>query len=191
MRQLPVINAVKIPSLLTCFALCLISTNSAPAKAIESHSEGQPNSAQAAVVGRCSPLRTKYIASNSTDLQTFSMEYVNAPQASVAFKQHARGCVIAFFSAVVFGPGVRAVARQVVVRAVLVGTGTDVVGTPTDVLLSGDDDENFNGRFARAHSMIFVFPEVNGGSYRLAVQWKTPGGETIFMHQHSLIVRHQ
>ena len=150
-----------------------------------------PKAVETPILGSCDPGRPRYVASTSSDLQTSSMAYAAAPQSSVGFQQQADGCVIVYFSGVVFAPGARAVARRILLRAVLEGAGTELVATPSDVQLSGDDDENFNGLGARAHSMIFVFPAVNAGHYRVAVQWKTPDGNTVHLHQHSLFVRHQ
>src|SRR5687767_4821457 len=149
-----------------------------------------PKAMETPILGSCDPGRTRHVASKSTDLQTSSMDYVAAPQSSVGFQQQADGCVIVYFSGVVFAPGARAVARRILLRAVLEGAGAELIATPSDVQLSGDDDENFNGVGARAHSMIFVFPAVNAGHYRATVQWKTPDGNTVHLHQHSLFVRH-
>ncbi len=175
-------------------ALGLVAMSASASSPMQSGIPAQqvvPKAGETPVLGSCDPGRTKYIASNSTDLQTSSMDYVAAPQSSVGFQQQADGCVVVYFSGVVFAPGARAVARRILLRAVIEGAGTELIATPGDVQLSGDDDENFNGRWARAHSMIFVFPAVNAGHYRVAVQWRAPDGNTVHLHQHSLFVRHQ
>jgi|RhiMethySRZTD1v2_1073278.scaffolds.fasta_scaffold243907_2 hypothetical protein len=148
-----------------------------------------PKAAEVPVAGSCSPRQTSYIATDSTDLLTDSQEYVNAPQASVRFQQRTNGCVIVHFTGVVFTSGVEASAPRILVRAVL--EGTNLVATPTDVSLSGDDDEDFDGHWARAHAMIFVFPSVTAGRYKASVQWKSPDGQAVFMHQHTVFIRHQ
>src|SRR5688500_7626318 len=66
-----------------------------------------PEAVETPLLGSCDPGRTRYVASNSTDLQTSSMDYVAAPQSSVGFQQQADGCVIVYFSGVVFAPGAR------------------------------------------------------------------------------------
>jgi hypothetical protein len=148
-----------------------------------------PKAAVAPVVGSCSPQMIDYTATDSTGLITDSLEYVNAPQASVRFVQRTNGCVIVHFTGVVFTSGIEASAPQILVRAVLEETGQ--VATPTDVSLSGDDDEDFDGNSPRAHAMIFVFPSVSPGGYKASVQWKSPDGQGVFMHQHTVFIRHQ
>ena len=175
-------------------ALALLAMSASASSPTQSGIPAQhvvPKAVETPVLGSCDSGRIRYIASNSTDLQTSSMDYVAAPQSSVGFQQQADGCVIVYFSGVVFAPGARAVARRILLRAVVEGAGTELIATPSDVSLSGDDDENFNGLGARAHSMIFVFPAVNAGHYRVTVQWRTPDGNTVHLHQHSLFVRHQ
>jgi hypothetical protein len=171
-----------LPSLFAA-ALGLLVTGIAAAQT------AAPKAAEVPVVGSCSPGMTDYTATDSTGLITDSLEYVNAPQASVRFQQRTNGCVIVHFTGVVFTSGVEASAPRILVRAVLEETGQ--VATPTDVSLSGDDDEDFDGNAPRAHAMIFVFPSVSPGRYKASVQWQSPDGQGVFMHQHTVLVRHQ
>ena len=172
-------------ALAAVWAFCLVASGGAQADG------GVPGERVIApsVVGGCQPTRMHFIATNSTEQQTTSTEYVNMPQAGVGFTQHERGCVIVQFAGVVFANSVGDIAHRIMVRAVL--EGTNRVATPRNVQLSGDDDEENDGRWARAHGMNFVFPDVPEGEYRVQMQWRSPQGGTIYVHQHTVLVQHE
>ncbi len=151
--------------------------------------EIEPKARQTPVVGACEPTRIRYIATNSTDQQTKSTEYVHVPQGSVQFEQHADGCVIVHFAGVVLARTFFDEPQRIVIRAIL--EDTNMVAVPRNVQLSGDDDEEGDGRWARAHSMFFVFPNVPAGTHRMTLQWKSPEGGLVFMHQHTVLVHHE
>ena len=141
------------------------------------------------VTGGCRATKVKFLVSDSQGLNTSSAEYVPAPQTAVNFQKQTEGCVVLHFAGVVCAPGVRAVARRIQIRAVLQGTGA--VAVPTDVQISGDDDIDFDDRWARARAMIFVFPNVAPGQYKAVIEWKSLTGHAVFLHQHSVLVRYE
>jgi len=151
--------------------------------------EIEPKAVQTPVIGSCQPTRIRYVATNSTDLQTNSTEYVTVPQASVRFEQRAGGCVIVHFAGVVLARTFFDEPQRIVIRAIL--EDANMTAVPRNVQLSGDDDEEGDGRWARAHSMFFVFPNVPAGSHKMTLQWRSPEGGLIFMHQHTVLVHHE
>jgi hypothetical protein len=164
------------------------------AAAAQSHSglgahDAMPRSVEPAVIGSCAPARINFIATNTTDRKTRSAEFVNVPQASVSFNQRADGCVVVHFSAVVLARTIFDQPQRIVIRAVL--DEGQKIAVPRDVQLSGDDDEEGDGRWARAHSMFFVFPEVPSGIHKMNLQWKSPEGGDVFIHQHTVLVHHE
>lgn len=165
-----------------------VSQTQAPRSGIPAQ-EAEPKAVQTPVVGSCKPTNIRFIATNSTDLQTRSPDFVNIPQASVQFNQHTDGCVIVHFAGVVLARTFSDEPQRIIIRAILEDTNTAAV--PRNVQLSGDDDEEGDGRWARAHSMFFVFPNVPAGSHRMLLQWKSPEGGFVFMHQHTVLVHHE
>jgi hypothetical protein len=145
----------------------------------------EPQATVAPVLGTCAPTKISYIASNSTDTSTTSSSYVALPQAGRSITQAAAGCIVVRFSGVVFAPSA---GRLILLRAVLDGA---TVSVPTNVQLSGDDDEDNDARWARAHSFEFVFPSVSAGNHTVQIEWRTPTGQQVFVHQRTLTIHHR
>jgi hypothetical protein len=66
-----------------------------------------------------------------------------------------------------------------------------IVAVPLETQFSGDDDEDANGRWARTHSMSFVYPNVSAGSHAIRMQFRSFGGATVFIHRHTTLVEHR
>jgi hypothetical protein len=187
-------------SISTCvigvLGVCLLPTVAA--------TEPQPKATvETPVTGSCAPVKIEYLATNTIDLRTDSKEYVKVPQGSLVFSQRVRGCVIVQFAAVVFAGDVDDAKQRILIRAII--EDTNLIAVPRNVSLSGDDDEEGEGeeeptaaeeegggdhRWPRAHSMNFVFPNVPPGLYRMTLQWKSPLGGDVFMHQHTVLLHH-
>jgi len=168
--------------------------------------EPQPKATiETPVSGSCAPVKIEYLATNTIDLRTDSKEYVKVPQGSLVFNQRVRGCVIVQFAAVVFAGDVDDAKQRILIRAIL--EDMNLIAVPRNVSLSGDDDEESeeeespaaaeeeeegggDHRWPRAHAMNFVFPNVPPGPHRMTLQWKSPLGGDIFMHQHTVLLHH-
>ena len=181
------VSGTRLVAVLAGLLIAMQAVAAAPAQT--GISDGAPKLVEEPVTGVCRATKVKFLASDSQELNTSSAEYVPAPQTAVNFQKQTEGCVVLHFAGVVFAPGVRAVARRIQIRAVLQGTGA--VAVPSDVQFSGDDDIDFDNRWARARSMIFVFPGVAPGHYKAVIEWKSLTGHAVFLHQHSVLVRYE
>jgi hypothetical protein len=160
--------------------------------------EPQPKATiETPVTGSCAPVKIEYLATNTIDLRTDSKEYIKVPQGSLVFSQRVRGCVIVQFAAVVFAGNVDEAKQKILIRAII--EDTNLIAVPRNVTLSGDDDEDEteeegeeggDHRWPRGHAMNFVFPNVPPGLYRMTLQWKSPLGGDVFMHQHTVLLHH-
>jgi hypothetical protein len=109
---------------------------------------------------------------------------VDVPDMSITYTQGKTGCVLASFSAFTFAPG----DALLFVQAILDGA---TVAAPGEVQLSGDDDEEGDGHWARSHSFTFAFPSVSAGSHTIKVQFRSFDGKIVFVHKRSLAVSHK
>ncbi len=116
---------------------------------------------------------------------TTSTSPVDVPGMSVDFIAKGKGgCAKVEFSAMVFAN----MGELLEVQAVLDGT---TVCPPGLIQLSGDDDEDANGKWARSHAFNFLCPNLAPGPHNIKIQWLSFGGVTVFMHQRSLFVHHK
>ena len=63
--------------------------------------------------------------------------------------------------------------------------------TPGDVQFSGDDDENGNGKRARARASNFVGTKVRPGTHTIKLQWRSSFRDQIFTHKRSMSVQYK
>jgi hypothetical protein len=62
--------------------------------------------------------------------------------------------------------------------------------SPSSSQLSGDDDENNDGKWARDHSTQFVFGPVSGGTHTVSMLWSSFFGGSVFNHTMTMVVYH-
>jgi hypothetical protein len=63
---------------------------------------------------------------------------------------------------------------------------------PNEPQWSGDDDENANGEWARAHAANFYLSGVAPGTHTVSVQWKVlSSANQAFAHWRSISVQHK
>ena len=130
-------------------------------------------------LSKCKTGKAEVVASNDTNLSTTSSTFV--PLMSTTFKT-AKGCVIVNVSGYSFATG----GELLDLTASLDGS----TGLPSYTQFSGDDDENANSEWARAHSAQFMFLADHGGTHTVTVWWLSLFGGTVFMHQPSMTVFH-
>ena len=116
---------------------------------------------------------------------TTSTTFVDVPGMSVDFTigGQVRSCLKIEYSAVAFAPD----DELMFVRALLDGA---VAGSPSEVQLSGDDDEDVNGHWARSHAFNFAFANVAPGAHTIEIQWRSEFGGTVATHRRSVFVHH-
>jgi hypothetical protein len=142
---------------------------------------------QAAETGECNAQRVSFTASTLTNSATTSTSFVDVPEGSVSFTQHGTSsdCVVVYFTAQSFAPASRGL---LMVRAVLDG-GT--VLSPGQQQFSGDDDEDFDGRWARSHAFSWAVNNVAPGAHKIQIQFRSFYGDKVFVHQHTTTVHHR
>lgn len=144
-------------------------------------------STTAPVSGHCvSMTAIDFQSDNSLNASTTSSNFVNVPNALISFTQGGagNGCVIVTFNADAWAPS----GRLLQVRTLLDGA---VVAQPGLMQLSGDDDENNNGKWSRAHSATFILPSVAPGAHTIAVQYASGNsGFRVYLYKHSTVIQH-
>lgn len=130
-------------------------------------------------LSKCKTGKAEVVASNDTGLSTTSESFV--PLMSTTFKA-AKGCVIVNVSGYSFATN----GELIWLTATLDGA----TQLPSYTQFSGDDDENANVEWARAHSAQFMFFADHGGTHNVTVWWLSFFGGTVFMHQPSMTVFH-
>jgi hypothetical protein len=142
---------------------------------------------KAAVTGECNVQRVSFTTSTDTNGDTRSTSFVNVPEAKVSFTQHGTNpdCIIVSFTAQSFAPANRGL---LMVRAVLDGS---TVLEPGQQQLSGDDDEDFDGRWARSHGFTWAVNNVSPGSHEIQIEFRSFYGDRVFIHQHTTTVQHR
>lgn len=141
---------------------------------------------EAAAIGRCVTQRTTIKTNPEGDqVSTSATVFGNVPRSGLTFTQGgtAPSCVIVRFSAVTFAPEKRVLDVRVLVDG--------RVAQPGPVLFSGDDDEDFDGRWARAHSFEFFVPNVAPGQRNVRVQARSFTGGPVFLNARSTVVQHR
>ncbi len=141
---------------------------------------------EAAATGVCATQRTTIKTNPESDLvQTSSTGFVNIPRSGLNFTQGgaASSCVIIRFSAIAFAPE----KRVMDVRVLLDGR----LAQPGVVLISGDDDEDFDGRWARSRSFEFFVPNVAPGRHSVRVQWRSFTGGPVYVNSRATVVQHR
>lgn len=154
---------------------------------------GLPGDVQAettapALAGSCTITRVNFVTKETLATTTSSAAYTNIPELTVPFTMAGttRSCVKVEFAAMVFAgnqPG-----NLMRVRARLDGV---TIGSPTDVQLTGDDDEDNDGRWARSHAMNFAFNNVAPGPHTISIQFQSFSGGPVFVHKASVFVHHR
>lgn len=143
---------------------------------------------QAVVSGGCTDVtKINYKSDDSIDHFTFSTSFVNVPNSGVSFNQGGTGsgCVIVTFSAETFTEpnGVMQVRARL---------DDSVTAAPGVVQFSGDDDEDFDGRWARSRAFTFIFPSVMPGSHSVRVQFRSVDFfREVVIHKHTVVVQHR
>ncbi|MGQ0484159.1 MAG: hypothetical protein ACT4SY_02225 [Hyphomicrobiales bacterium] len=143
---------------------------------------------QAVVSGACTDLtKANFISDDSINKSTSSNNFVNVPNAGVSFNQGGtgNGCVIVTFTAEAFAR----VSRLLQIRARL---ENGAIAAPGVVQLSGDDDEDRDGDWARAHAFTFIFPSVAPGAHTVRMQFRSVFFfEPVTIHKHTVVVQHR
>ena len=143
---------------------------------------------QAVVTGACTDMtKVNYKSDNSINKSTSSTSFVNVPNTGVSFTQGgaSSGCVIVTFTAEAFAPG----SRLLQIRARL---DDSVTAAPGNVQLSGDDDEDGDGRWARSQAFAFIFTSVAPGSHFVRMQFRSPDVfGSVLIHKHTVVVQHR
>jgi len=124
------------------------------------------------------------VATDGLD-NTTSLSFVDVPDMSVDFVAKGNdGCALVEYSASTFADA----GNVVYVRALLDGT---TVCAPDALQLSGDDDENGDGKWSRSHAFNFVCTGLIAGDHNIKIQWMGFTGGVIYVHQRSLFVHHK
>ncbi len=143
---------------------------------------------RAVVSGACTGVtEMKYKSDDTINKTTSSSSFVNLPNGDVTFTQGGigNGCVIVTFTA----EGFARLNRRVDVRARL---DNAVIAAPRTVWFSGDDDEDADGAWARAHAFTFIFPSVAPGAHTVRMQFRSGRfSEPVFIHKHTVVVQHR
>ena len=138
-----------------------------------------------ALSGGCTITKVRFVTREITS-STINLSYVNIAETSVSFTMGGTtpSCVTVEFAAMAWAPS----NGNLEVRAILDG---NLVGSPRDVQLSGDDDEDNDGRWARSHAMNFAFNDVRPGPHTITIQFRSATGSRVFVGKASTFVHHR
>ena len=127
-------------------------------------------SAQVALTFHCPGLANVETRVGTSLITTSSEFFVVIPDTTISFVQHGTspGCAIVSYSADAFG-GSQFGKNPTVVRPILDSSPSAV---PNPATLTEDDDEDADGLSFRAHSIDFVFSDVEPGTHTISMQWK-------------------
>jgi hypothetical protein len=152
----------------------------------EGASASNPDAPQVTAVN-CTPTpKVSFAVTNGTEVvSTTSTSFVDLPGMSVTFNVPGAAvtCLKVDLAAMTFA----AAGAELLFMRVLVD-GNEIL--PGPIQWSGDDDENANGRWARAHAASFyttVFP----GVHNVRAQFRSFGGQSVFAHARSISVNHK
>ena len=157
--------------------------------AARSHRNGMPatHDVHPATVtaGGCTVPKANYVGTDAA-ASTSSTTYVTVPSMTRTFKiaGTTKTCVLVTFSAMGWAPA----GELVDIEAVLDGTK---VASPGEVQLTGDTDENSDGKWARSHAMQSVFSNVSPGSHTVVVLYRSFFGGSVTLNKSSMIVLHK
>ena len=132
-------------------------------------------------IGTCTGISKISYAQSTTPVGTASTAYVNIPGGSVSFTTASTSCVAVDFAAEAYAPN----NGLMLVRALLDGRPCPL---SEDWQLSGDDDEDNDGRWARAHAYNCVFNPVAAGNHVLTMQYRSFFGGSVFLNDLGLQV---
>jgi len=152
--------------------------------------EAQSVAPAPALTGTCIVKKVSFATSESIALGTTSTSFVNIPDMSVGFSMGGANpsCVKVEFSAFAFAANTPVANQLLMVRALLDGV---TAGSPSEVQLSGDDDEDADGSWARAHGYNFAFNGVTPGVHTITIQFRSNSGGSVFVHRPSMFVNHR
>jgi hypothetical protein len=136
--------------------------------------------------GTCDTVKQNFVAASDGGLSTTSTTYVDVPSMTSTFTVGGTGksCLTVMFT----GYSYASSDELIMIQALLDGTRAS---KQTDVLFSGDDDEDSDGKWARAHAWVFDFKNVTAGSHTITIQWKSYSGGQVFMHQRTMVILHK
>jgi hypothetical protein len=142
-----------------------------------------------AVAKNCAAMaKVSFAATNNQEtISTTSTTFVDLPPLSVRFNLPgpSQSCLKVELAAVTFA----AVSGELISMRVLLDGTTELL--PGEPQWSGDDDENANGEWARAHAADFYIFGVPPGTHTVTAQWRTHFGNTAFSHWRSMGVHHK
>ena len=134
-----------------------------------------PGPASAATV--CSPTRTVYATSDTSDLQYATSSYVTSTLGTIVFTQGTPGCVIVRVSAEIAATN----GNVMLFRALI---DNSVFAVQPEAVFTGED----SGSSYRSHSWDFVFPNVAAGKHKLKIQLKGSTADAVRIRQHYAII---
>ena len=142
-----------------------------------------------AVVKSCAAMpRMSFAATNDQEtVSTASTTFVDLPPLAVRMNipGSSKSCLKVELSAVTFS----ATNSELISMRVLLDGVTELL--PGEPQWSGDDDENADGHWARAHAASFYMTGLSPGFHTVSVQWRSHSGNTVFAHWRSIGVHHK
>lgn len=153
--------------------------------------DGTPSAARSVApaasvtTSNCRLPKTDFRTNDTLSLSTASTTYVAVPGMTKTITQgtRTRGCVVVDVSGFSWAPA--DALEYVSVRL------DGVLGNPTEVQFSGDDDEDGDGRWAQTHSAIFVFPNVAPGNHTVSMVFRSFDGQEVFLHRPAMAIEHK
>lgn len=142
-----------------------------------------------ALVKNCGAMpKLNFAATNGTETtSTTSTSFVNLPPLSVTFS--IPGTTVSCVKAeLAVDPFATENNQLIDVRVLLDGAFEFFPGEPQ---LSGDDDEDQDGAWSRAHAVNFYIAGVSPGTHTVTVQWRSAFGGTVFANWRTLGVTHK
>jgi hypothetical protein len=144
---------------------------------------GRPAATASSIaLSKCKTSKAEVVTNDST-ISTSSTSFVEMPGMTTTFKS-TKGCLIVSFSSEPFATN----GDLIQITASL--DGSTALASPSVTQLSGDDDENSDGKWARDHSTQFVFPLSTTGTHTVSILWDSFFGGTVFNHTMTMIVYH-
>jgi len=148
--------------------------------------EGQaaaPSAAAPEAVGTCTALSKLSFSQATTGGSTTSSSFVSIPNGAVTLSTASTGCIAVTFTAEAFAGG--SPGALMYVRATRNGVACQA---SEDWQLTGDDDEDGDGRWARGHAYSCVFTNVPAGTHTIRMQYRSGVGGTVFINDLGLQV---
>jgi hypothetical protein len=143
---------------------------------------GGDNSGQLITTGGCKAPKVRAVTDNALGFSTASTGFVDVPGMAIAIG--GGGCAIVHFSAFTFGNQVGSPGGLEMVRATIDG----IPIPPGEFQLSGDDDEDGDGAWARQHSAHWAL-NVGAGGHLIKIQFRSFfAADTVFIHKPTMTV---